>query len=104
MPPTSLLRIAPLAIVAMLSAACSSNPPTASLAPVASDSNPSNRLLRPGDVVKVTVFGHNDVSGEFPVDENANLLLPIVGEISDAPTAADWIPETTFSIDASLSR
>ena len=82
MPPTSLLRFAPLAIIAMLSAACSSSPPPAPYSAPAADSNPSNRLLRPGDVVKVTVYGHNDVSGEFPVDENSNLLLPIVGEFS----------------------
>ena len=82
MPLTSVLRIAPLAIVAMLSVACSSNPPAPPMAPVAADTNPGNRLLRPGDVIKVQVFGHNELSGEFPIDENFNLLLPIVGEFS----------------------
>ena len=38
--------------------------------------------MRPGDVVKIQVFGHNELSGEFPIDENFLLLLPIVGEFS----------------------
>jgi len=30
--------------------------------------------VRPGDVVKITVWGHEDLSGEFPVDENYDLF------------------------------
>lgn len=61
------------------------------LAPPAHAQNPtppsapdSLRVLavRPGDVVKVTVWGHEDLSGEFPVDENFDLFYPIVGAIN----------------------
>ena len=38
--------------------------------------------MRPGDVVKITVWGHEDLSGEFPVDENYDLFYPIVGAIN----------------------
>lgn len=38
--------------------------------------------VRPGDVVKITVWGHEDLSGEFPVDENYDLFYPIVGAIN----------------------
>jgi len=48
--------------------------------------SPSDSLrvlaVRPGDVVKITVWGHEDLSGEFPVDENFDLFYPIVGAIN----------------------
>jgi len=70
-----------LALVALGAAACGGGSlPT--VAPMASDTIPGARTLRPGDVIKVQVFGHDELSGDFAVDENANLLLPIVGEFS----------------------
>ena len=70
-----------LALVVLGATACGggSLPP---VAPMATDSTPGARTLRPGDVIKVQVFGHDELSGDFAVDENANLLLPIVGEFS----------------------
>lgn len=47
--------------------------------PLVSD---STLALRPGDVIKIQVFQHEDLSGEFPIDENYNLLFPVMGEIS----------------------
>jgi polysaccharide export outer membrane protein len=38
--------------------------------------------VRPGDVVKIQVWGHEELSGEFPVDENYDLFYPIVGAIN----------------------
>ncbi len=38
--------------------------------------------IRPGDVVRIQVWGHEELSGEFPVDENYNLLFPLVGSIN----------------------
>jgi protein involved in polysaccharide export with SLBB domain len=38
--------------------------------------------VRPGDVVRIVVWGHTDLSGEFPVDENFDLFYPIVGAIN----------------------
>jgi len=38
--------------------------------------------VRPGDVVKIVVWGHEELSGEFPVDENFDLFYPIVGAIN----------------------
>jgi polysaccharide export outer membrane protein len=37
--------------------------------------------LGPGDALRVTVFGHEDLSGEFALDAEGNLSLPPVGEI-----------------------
>jgi polysaccharide export outer membrane protein len=46
------------------------------------DTVTSPLAIRPGDVVKVQVWGHDELSGEFPVDENDNLLFPLVGSIN----------------------
>jgi polysaccharide export outer membrane protein len=59
--------------------ACGGRPPQA-LAPQGADS--SALALRPGDVVKVQVFGHEELSGEFPIDENLSVTFPVVGEFS----------------------
>ena len=46
------------------------------------DTTSSTLAIRPGDVVKVQVWGHEELSGEFPVDENYNLFFPLVGSIN----------------------
>jgi len=46
------------------------------------DTTTSTLAIRPGDVVRIQVWGHEELSGEFPVDENYNLLFPLVGSIN----------------------
>ena len=48
-------------------------PPADSMEPLA---------VRPGDVIRVVVWGHQELSGEFPIDENYNLLYPLIGPIN----------------------
>ena len=70
-------------LTAAVTAACGGGPTIATLAPIAAgDTMTVARTLRPGDVIKVQVFGHEELTGEFPVDENDSLLLPIVGGFS----------------------
>jgi polysaccharide export outer membrane protein len=73
-------RFALLACVALLGACTGryGGMPTAT-APLRGDSALS---LRPGDVIKIQVWQHEELSGEFPIDENFNLLFPIMGELS----------------------
>jgi polysaccharide export outer membrane protein len=33
-------------------------------------------------VVRIVVWGHEELSGEFPIDENYNLLFPLIGAIN----------------------
>jgi len=72
-----------LAIVAAAAVAVLAPPARAQVLvpPTAPD---SLRVLavRPGDVVRIVVWGHTDLSGEFPVDENFDLFYPIVGAIN----------------------
>ena len=37
--------------------------------------------LGPGDIVRVTVFGHEDLSGEFEIGASGTIPIPLVGEI-----------------------
>lgn len=37
--------------------------------------------LQAGDEVRVTVFGHEDLSGEFEIDASGNITLPLVQDI-----------------------
>ncbi len=37
--------------------------------------------LRTGDVLKVAVWGHEEFSGEFAVDETGHLQYPVIGDI-----------------------
>ncbi|HZA65863.1 MAG TPA: polysaccharide biosynthesis/export family protein [Geminicoccaceae bacterium] len=74
-----------------LASGCSSSPPPASL-PVqpAGGTGPageaplediSSYKLGPGDKLRVTVFRHEDLSGEFQVDGEGSFAMPLVGEI-----------------------
>ncbi|NJO38496.1 MAG: polysaccharide export protein, partial [Rhizobiales bacterium] len=51
--------------------------------PIAGDSTDAvaGYLLGPGDQVRVTVFRHEDLSGEFQLDGEGFFALPLVGEI-----------------------
>ena len=72
--PVFALAVALLAVLAGAPAAAQ-NPPSApdSLRVIA---------VRPGDVVKIQVWGHEELSGEFPIDENYDLLFPLIGAIN----------------------
>lgn len=80
MPIAHLSRLTVAVAAAIVLAACAPGPgmPTATQ-PLRAD---SSLALRPGDVVKIQVWQHEELSGEFPVDENHNLLFPIMGELN----------------------
>jgi protein involved in polysaccharide export with SLBB domain len=46
------------------------------------DTTSSPLAVRPGDVIRIQIWGHDELSGEFPVDENYNVLFPLVGFIN----------------------
>jgi polysaccharide export outer membrane protein len=76
-------RAATLAACAIVLAACAgANPPPFPVAPAGGSDSVSTLVLQPGDVVRIQVFGRNELAGEYPVDENSLLLLPLIGEIN----------------------
>lgn len=42
---------------------------------------PLNYTLDTGDKLRITVFGHPDLSGEFEVGSTGSVTLPLVGEV-----------------------
>src|SRR5258708_31768351 len=40
--------------------------------------------LGPGDQLRVTVFGADDLSGEYPVSDTGTAVLPLIGEVKAA--------------------
>lgn len=44
-----------------------------------SEAPASDYVLGHGDRIRVTVFGHDDLSGEFLVSENDTIAMPLVG-------------------------
>jgi polysaccharide export outer membrane protein len=95
-----LLAAACAAILGLSAAACGGAPPPPRTGPLTADSA-GPLTLRPGDIVKIQVFGHEELSGEYPVDENHILLLPIIGEITvrDMP-----VPELRRRIRAEFGQ
>lgn len=86
-----------LVLTAGLVAACSSSPPppvpaatpgsaSAVVTPPSGDTAASveGYVLGPGERVRLTVFRHEDLSGEFDLDGEGFLAMPLVGEVMGA--------------------
>ncbi len=67
---------------ALLLAACGgTRPPAFQINPSRGADTAGILVLQPGDVVRIQVFGRAEHNGEYPVDENYILLLPVIGEL-----------------------
>lgn len=62
-----------------------STPAAATAGTDGSPADPSGYTLGPGDEIRVTVFRHEDLSGEFELDGRGTFAMPLVGEM-DANT------------------
>jgi polysaccharide export outer membrane protein len=58
------------------------NPASSAARPVLPADSASPLAIRPGDVVRILVWAHPELSGEFPIDENYDLLFPLIGAIN----------------------
>lgn len=58
-------------------------------AAVAQEQPADEYRLAVGDRVKVTVYGHEDLSGEFEVDASGDVSLPLINEIPAAGRSLD---------------
>lgn len=76
-----------LALLALAPAAASSQdaPPPAS--------GDSNSLL-PGDVIRVAIWREEDLSGEFQVDEDGSVILPLLGRRQVVGISPERLRET----------
>jgi protein involved in polysaccharide export with SLBB domain len=84
-----------------LIAACSSSTPTS--VPVVPAANAEDAVagyrLGPGDRVRLTVFRHEDLSGEFQLDGGGYFAMPLVGEVQGGGLNSRQLED---SIEASL--
>jgi protein involved in polysaccharide export with SLBB domain len=100
MRPSFAAACAVIALAALGTRAAAQNPPAApppTTAPAPQPAAPAESLaaqipnadttasplaIRPGDVIRLQVWGHDELSGEYPVDENYNVLFPLIGSIN----------------------
>lgn len=53
----------------------------------------SEYILGPGDRLRVTVFGQQDLSGEFSVSGNGTIALPLIGEVASRDVTVDELSQ-----------
>ena len=86
--PKGIIQFLVCALFLGLAAACQSTPPAAPPpTPVADGSDPANSgeyRLGPADQLRVTVFGHDDLSNEYTVASNGTISFPLIGDIDAA--------------------
>lgn len=90
-------------------------PPASSInAPPVEAAGPAESYkLFPGDTVKVTVYGEETLTGEYPVDQRGKITIPLAGEvtaggltkeelqneISEVLIAGDYFSEPSVTVD-----
>lgn len=87
----TLRRVAAFLVLALSLAACQSSPPPPPAASMASPSPAaaaaaaqelsSAYRLGSGDKIRLVVFRHEDLSGEFTLDGAGNFAMPLIGEV-----------------------
>jgi polysaccharide export outer membrane protein len=74
------MRYPSLAVAGALLALCGASLPAQQRDPVISAAA-SSYTLRPGDIIRIGVWGHEDLSGQFQVNEDGKIQYPLIGEI-----------------------
>lgn len=67
---------------------------------LASTSSDAGYLLGADDKIRVTVFGEPQLSGEYPVDGNGTVSLPLIGNVT---VVGKTTGQTSHDIEAMLS-
>lgn len=62
-------------------------------APTAGTSTTNTHSLLPGDVVRVAIWREEDLSGEFTVDEDGSVVLPLLGRKQVVGVSPDVLRE-----------
>jgi len=90
---TRTLSFAVVALATLLSAACATQVLPAGAA-LAEPGTVPDYLLGPGDRVRVTVFGEQELSGEFLISSRGTVALPLIGEVQAGGTTLDAFTAT----------
>lgn len=73
-----------LVLIAVPLVGCSSAGSNLPPLPQTASSGDAGYVLAPNDKLKITVFGAEDMSGDFSVNEAGNVAMPLVGDIKAA--------------------
>jgi len=94
------LRILAGFALALLTAGCLTSDPTAP-----ATSSPAELRLAPGDKIRVVVFGEDKLSGDFQVDNDGGISLPLAGTINGAGlTKAEMEQQISASLKSKYLR
>lgn len=77
-----------------IAVAAAAEPPTVDASPSAAvlgGGDLSSYELGPGDVVRVRVYGEDDLTGEYPVDGSGRINMPLLGGVEVAGETADGV-------------
>jgi protein involved in polysaccharide export with SLBB domain len=56
--------------------------------------------IGPGDRLNITIFGHNDLSGEVQVDGSGRISMPLIGQLmANSKTIMELQEEVTATLD-----
>jgi protein involved in polysaccharide export with SLBB domain len=75
-----MVRLAPL-VLALLACAAPLRAQDSASTSVAAPAQDQGAWLQPGDVIKVTIWREADLSGEFRVNEDGMVMLPMLGAV-----------------------
>lgn len=91
------------AVLLVSLAACGIDGPMITSGAVQAGGVPGNQEYRlgPGDKIKITVFGSQDVSGEAVVDSSGDIAMPLLGQVTAQNLT---VPELQTKIAAELNK
>jgi polysaccharide export outer membrane protein len=70
------------------------------LAPDVGDQVLQEYRIGPGDRLNITIFGHNDLSGEVQVDGSGRISMPLIGQLmANSKTIMELQEEVTATLD-----
>ena len=86
------MRTALLALTILFTTGCSAlsaaAPPPPASAPAAATAASASYVLGPGDKIRITVFGEQNLSGEYQVSGAGNVSMPLIGDVRAAGLSA----------------
>lgn len=96
----NILRLFGAMFAMILVAACQSAPGASGEAAVSSERESAGEYrLGTDDEIRVSVFGHDDLSGQFIVSNSGTVSLPLIGEVQAAGlTITEFITATETSL------
>lgn len=76
-----MVRLAPLVLALLACAAPARAQDSASISATAAPAQDQGAWLQPGDIIKVAIWREADLSGEFRVNEDGMVMLPMLGAV-----------------------